>query len=285
MLDLLELEQFIAFADCGTLSKAAEVLHISQPTITRTMKNVENTFGVPLFIRNKNKITLNETGLYAVKHARDLLSSAQNAVQQVQTYYSRLHTISIKSCAPAPLWSLLPLLSSRFPEQTVSSKLAEQSIIIEDVVSGICEIGILSYPISIDGIACIPIIQENLSVCLSRNHTLANHTHLTFEALNGFNCLLRSEIGFWTNLCYEKMPASKFLVQTDEFAFQELVQESTLPCFTTNLATDMSGILKDRTIIPSTNAEANVIYYFICKKNQTLYLETAKHLIRQQSSL
>lgn len=37
MLDLSELEQFVVFADCGTLSKAAEQLHISQPTITRTM--------------------------------------------------------------------------------------------------------------------------------------------------------------------------------------------------------------------------------------------------------
>ena len=48
MLNLLELEQLIAFADLGTLSKAAEELHISQPTLTRTMKNLEAAFGVPL---------------------------------------------------------------------------------------------------------------------------------------------------------------------------------------------------------------------------------------------
>lgn len=62
MLNLLELEQLVAFADWGTLSKAAEELHISQPTITRTMKNIETAFGVPLFARGKNKIELNETG-------------------------------------------------------------------------------------------------------------------------------------------------------------------------------------------------------------------------------
>lgn len=278
MLNLTELEQLVAFADLGTLSKAAEELHISQPTITRTMKSIESAFGVPLFIRGKNKIELNETGLQAVKYARSLLTSAQNAVQQVQAYHAKLHTISVKSCAPAPLWTLLPLLSARFPEQTVSSKLTEQNEIVDEVLSGTCEIGILSYPVSIRTVICIPIIQENLSVCISRSHALANRKHLTLTDLNGFNCLLRSEIGFWSQLCYEKMPASKFLIQTDDFTFRELIQQSTLPCFITNLAGDMSDILKDRNIIPITDTEANVVYHFICKKDKEHYITIAKQL-------
>ena len=62
MLNLLELAQFVAFAECGTLSKAAEQLHISQPTLTRTMRHVEDAFGVPLFHRSKNHLALNQTG-------------------------------------------------------------------------------------------------------------------------------------------------------------------------------------------------------------------------------
>lgn len=278
MLNLTELEQLIAFADLGTLSKAAEELHISQPTITRTMKSIETAFGVPLFIRGKNKIELNETGLQAVKYARSLLTSAQNAVQQVQAYDAKLHTISVKSCAPAPLWTLLPLLSAHFPEQTVSSKLTGQDEIVDEVLSGTCEIGILSYPVSIRTIKCIPIIRENLSVCISRSHALANRRQLALTDLNGFNCLLRSDIGFWAQLCYEKMPASKFLIQTDDFTFRELIQQSTLPCFTTNLALNMSGILKDRNVIPITDIEANVVYHFICKKDKKNYITIAKQL-------
>ena len=56
MLNLEELEQLIAFDEFGTLSKAAEYLHISQPTITRTMQHVEESFGVALFHRGKNRI-------------------------------------------------------------------------------------------------------------------------------------------------------------------------------------------------------------------------------------
>ena len=84
MLDLNELEQLIAFADLGTLSMAAQKLHISQPTITRTMQHLEETFGVPLFVRGKNKIILNETGKRAVEQARGLLSAADDALRRVK---------------------------------------------------------------------------------------------------------------------------------------------------------------------------------------------------------
>lgn len=217
MLNLLELEQLIAFADLGTLSKAAEELHISQPTLTRTMKNLEAAFGVPL-------------------------------------------------------------LAAQFPEQAVSSRLSEQPAIIEGTISGDCEIGILSYPIEIDGLACIPIVEETLFACIPKGHELAGCESLTFGQLNGFNCLLRSQIGFWTGLCFQKMPASKFLIQTDDFSFRELVQNSTLPCFTTNLATDMSDILAGKNKIPVLDAEANVVYYFICKKSNGHYATIAEQL-------
>lgn len=83
MLNLTELKQLITFADCGTLSKAASQLHLSQPTITRTMQHLEDAFNVPLFIRGKNKITLNETGMQAVKYARQLVADAETAASQI----------------------------------------------------------------------------------------------------------------------------------------------------------------------------------------------------------
>ncbi|MBD5516287.1 MAG: LysR family transcriptional regulator [Lachnospiraceae bacterium] len=112
MLDLNELEQLITFADMGTLSMAAEKLHISQPTITRTMQHLEDAFGVSLFVRGKNKIILNDTGMKAVEQAKQLLLTADNALKTVRAFDKNLHTITIISCAPAPLWYVLPALSS-----------------------------------------------------------------------------------------------------------------------------------------------------------------------------
>ena len=47
---------------------------------------------------------------------------------------------------------------------------------------------------------------------------------VAFADINGFNFLLRSELGFWDALCREKMPSSKFLVLTDDAVFDELVK-------------------------------------------------------------
>ena len=66
MIELYELRQFVVFADCGTLSEAAEVLHLSQPALSRNMKKLEEELGIPLFFRRKNRLELNENGTYVL---------------------------------------------------------------------------------------------------------------------------------------------------------------------------------------------------------------------------
>ena len=56
------LEQFITIARCGTLSAAAEEIHLSQPTLTRSMQKLEREIGVPLFEHSRNKTSINEYG-------------------------------------------------------------------------------------------------------------------------------------------------------------------------------------------------------------------------------
>ena len=65
MIEIYELRQFAAFAGCGTLSEAANILHLSQPALSRNMKKLEEELGVALFTRRKNRLELNENGKYA----------------------------------------------------------------------------------------------------------------------------------------------------------------------------------------------------------------------------
>ena len=264
MFDLNELEQLITFADMGTLSLAAEKLHISQPTITRTMQRLEEAFGVSLFERGKNKITLNDTGIKAVEQARQLLSAADNALRTVRTFDKSLHTITISSCAPAPLWYVLPALSSAYPDMTIASSIKGVPAICEDLASEFCQLAILPHNMQYDHYINNPFLKENLSVCVPVSHELAKRSSVTFSELNGFNFLLKSEIGFWDEMCRIQMPASRFLVQMNQFEFEELVRESSLPCFTTNLAKDDQKLLANRIKIPVTDPEANVTYYLAC---------------------
>ena len=57
--ELYQLEQLLAFAECGTLSGAAERLHLSQPALSRSMQRLEGVLQVSLFDRQKNKIKYN----------------------------------------------------------------------------------------------------------------------------------------------------------------------------------------------------------------------------------
>ena len=72
----------------------------------------------------------------------------------------------------------------------------------------------------------------------------------------------------WDAICRKKMPASKFLVQTDEFTMNELVRSSSLPCFITDVVmsdrfTDTAG----RVAIPVTDPEVNVTFYLVVRKD------------------
>ena len=82
-------------------------------------------------------------------------------------------------------------------------------------------------------------------------------------------------------MCREKMPASHFLVQNDEFEFNELVRSSSLPCFATDLAGDPDGLLSGRVLVPLTDPEADVTYYLACHKENTDYLTSLKERLPQ----
>lgn len=269
MLNLIELEQFVAFADCGTLSEVSQRMNISQPTLTRNMKHVERDFGVSLFTRQKNKMSLNETGKKTVEYARQLLKNEENTVQMVQEFDRKLRSITIASCAPAPLWLLSPKISFYYPDNTISSSICETDQVIGQIKKDQIDIGILPFEYQESGFCTTPFFSEHLSVCVPLDHSLCSYDKLTFHDLNGYNCLLRDQLGFWTNLCKRKMPASKFLIQTDESEFLELVKSSTLFCFSTNYASYPEEILDQRKIIPIVDDCANVEYFLVWKKGKS----------------
>ena len=109
-------------------------------------------------------------------------------------------------------------------------------------------------------------MKENLFVCVPTDHELAVRKSLTFSEINGFNFLLRTELGFWDTMCRERMPSSKFLVQPDADVFEELVKASTLPCFATDC--DESQTYPNRVNIPLSDEEAHVTFYLARKERR-----------------
>ena len=77
MIETNLLAQFVAFAKAGTLTRAAQDLHTSQPALTRSMKKLEEELEVPLFVRHKNHLELTQTGHYAVYYAQRVLQKTR----------------------------------------------------------------------------------------------------------------------------------------------------------------------------------------------------------------
>lgn len=68
------LNYFLTVAREKTISRAADVLHLSQPTLSKQLKELEEELGVTLFIRGNRSITLTEDGLYLANRGKEILS-------------------------------------------------------------------------------------------------------------------------------------------------------------------------------------------------------------------
>lgn len=82
-MEFRELQYFLAVAEEGTISAAAQVLHVAQPSLSRQMKELENKLGKTLFIRGNRKITLTEDGMILRKRASELITLMQKTEQEL----------------------------------------------------------------------------------------------------------------------------------------------------------------------------------------------------------
>lgn len=123
MYELRQLEQLIAVAEYGTLSAAAEQLHISQPALTRSMQKLEEELGVPIFDHGKNRIRLNEYGELAVKLARQVVDAADYLTVRIQDLARSRLTIVVGSESAEPMWEVVAALSRLDPDRRVTTEI------------------------------------------------------------------------------------------------------------------------------------------------------------------
>ena len=82
-MELRELKYFLAVAQAGSISGAAEALYITQPSLSRQMQNLEREVGGALFERGKRRITLTERGKLLKKRAEEMLELYEKTVSEV----------------------------------------------------------------------------------------------------------------------------------------------------------------------------------------------------------
>jgi LysR family transcriptional regulator, benzoate and cis,cis-muconate-responsive activator of ben and cat genes len=84
LMELRHLRYFVAVASHGSFNRAAETLHLTQPALSRQVKDLEEELGIPLLVRGTNNVKLTEAGELFYEEAREVLARADEAVRRVR---------------------------------------------------------------------------------------------------------------------------------------------------------------------------------------------------------
>ena len=262
MIENYLLEELVAFAENGTLNKAAEKLNLSQPAITRGTKKLETDLGVTLFDRTPNRITLNETGKYAAEQAKKVLATNQNFISQVRNFDNSNKEISIASIAPGPLIVLKNLKQKNL---TIANTLLKnqdlESFLLENQFTCV----VSNQPIKNSKIESVYLGMEHLIVQLNEFSDLASKKSVTFKELEGLSFLVLSDIGIWKEIIQDEIPNAKFLYQNAEANYNEIKNYYVFHFFITNITKAnrqwSNNMTSDRIPVEISDKDATQVFY------------------------
>ena len=286
MIDTNLWRELAVFEECGTLSKAAEKLFISQPALSRSMNRLEEELEVIIFNRSKNKITLNDNGKLAAGYAKEIIRYEENAINAIKDFDRRNHTISIGSCAPIPLSELTEAVSILYRDFTISSKIDDSKILLNNLKSGIYDICIFNQEIKDEELISFKTCSEKLYLSIDKSHPLAKKDGIYLSELNNQDILLLSEIGFWYDLLKEKAPDANFLIQHDNNTFNTLFNTTSFPSFVTDKSVHLYRRKQPdyKTTIPILDKEATAHYYSVILKENYKKFSSLFNFIKNQEN-
>lgn len=286
MIEIYLLEQLCAFKKYGTLSRASEELHISQPALTRSMKKLEDTLGVPLFNRQKNKLSLNDTGELAAQLAAQLVEQDESLERQIHAFDRSKHTIVLGSCAVVPSMEIGLRLRQLYAGMTITSEVVSDEKLYSGFDSGQYQL-IVTHELppeeKADLYNCVKCGHERLFVAVPPAHPLAAFPEVSFADLDEIPFLQFANVGFWYDMTVKMIPHPHLLLQNDREVFTEIADSSALPTFASDYfmkSGETSGNYnKKRVVIPLSDPEAETDYFLICKKeDKKKYSQIFNHL-------
>ncbi|HEX4883796.1 MAG TPA: LysR substrate-binding domain-containing protein [Casimicrobiaceae bacterium] len=170
--DLKELEYFIAVADTGGFSRAARLLGVAQPALSRQIRALEVELRQNLLVRNGRGAVPTEAGKRLLAHARGILQQVERARHEVEEVKGApVGRVAIGLPPTLARLATAPLVRTfrqRFPRATVSIVEGLSSTILEWVVVGRADIGLLYNPSPSPAIDLKPLLDEDLCLVAAR---------------------------------------------------------------------------------------------------------------------
>ncbi|KQO13755.1 LysR family transcriptional regulator [Paenibacillus sp. Leaf72] len=186
-MDIRHLEYVLEVVRHESFTKAAEALHITQPTISKMIKNLEDELQTPLFIRSGKKVQLTDAGQAIVAQSQDivrLFKTLQNELNDVTDFRKGLVRIGLPPMISSIMFpEIVSLFVKRYPGLTIRL-IEEGSLTVEaEVASGAIDAGIVMMPVRNDQFEVFPVQNASLRVVMHRQHPLAGRSKLTLREL------------------------------------------------------------------------------------------------------
>lgn len=213
-MDLTELKYFAAVVEHGSFSKAASHIFVSQPTLSRTVKNLEKELNVALLERSTRRLILTDAGKLVYDQAKKIIG-ATNDINVLLDDLMDHPSGEIKIGIPPLIGTLFfPQIATKFKKlyPDVSLHLIEygakriEHLIIENEI----DVGIVVLPVNTKNFDVLPILKEEFMVFTSTQHPLAQRELLDLAELTNENFMIFTKEFSLHNLIIEKCKSAGF---------------------------------------------------------------------------
>lgn len=259
-MELEQLRQLTAVRDHGTISAAAEALHISQPALSRSLRRLEADLGQELFERTHNRARFNEAGELALTHADAVLAEVRRMREDFDELARRQRTLKVASVAPAPVWKLSALALERDPTTILDPQMTDARAAERALLNREATFAVTTSPVQPPNVVSRPLMTEDLYLSVPLTNPLATQPVVSFAQMDGQPFIVFEQVGSWMDVVRRDLPHSEVIVQRDRTVFMQLVGATELLGFTTD-APENAGIPEGRARIPIADADAHATFF------------------------
>jgi LysR family transcriptional regulator, hydrogen peroxide-inducible genes activator len=192
-----QLQYVVAVAETLGFHKAAERCHVSQPTLSAQVKQLEDVLGVQLFERDRRRVLLTAAGAVVVAHARRVLLAIDDMIaaakQLIEPCSGTFRIGVIPTIAPYLLPDVVPAVRARYPKLQLVFREEKTDAVVADLREGRLDAGLLALEAEIGEWASGRIADDPFVVALPEGHRLARKKRVAASDLDDENVLLLDE--------------------------------------------------------------------------------------------
>jgi DNA-binding transcriptional LysR family regulator len=189
-----QLEVFRAVAEANSFTRASHSLFISQSTVSQHIRELEDSLGVKLFLRNRRTVSLAAAGEDLLEHSRNIFRMLDQAELAAKTFKDPYHGKLTFGCASTTLLYQLPPILTEYASKYPNVELNITGGTIQDVAkqmwSGELDFALVVLPLSAPALQKQVLLEESFVGVVPKNHSLASKPHLAITDIAGERFIL-----------------------------------------------------------------------------------------------